>query len=127
MSKKKILVIDDEEDFCYLMKLNLEGTGDFEVITAFSGQEGIDKSKQMAFDLVIMDLNMPDLSGEEALDTLKQMNPSLPVLLFSVYHDDISTLSSAVKSKADGIIAKPIDHSQLYATINNVLNKSKPR
>jgi len=120
---RKILVIDDEKDLCNLMKLNLENTGEFDVTMAFSGQEGIALAKQDKFDLVITDYNMPDMNGEEVMDNLKLINPSLPVLLFSVYHDDDSTLSANIKNKSAGIIAKPIDHSQLHKTIRDVLDK----
>lgn len=123
MEKKKILIIDDEEDLCYLMKLNLENSGEFEVFIAFSGQEGIDKFKQVDADLVITDYNMPDMNGGEVMDALKEIKPSLDVLLFSVYHDDTSTLPSHVKEKAAGIIDKPIDRQLLHKKIKEVLNK----
>ena len=123
MSKKKILVIDDEEDLCELMKLNLEHTGELEVVIAFSGKDGIDRCKQTEFDLVITDFHMPDMNGEQVLDALKQLRPSVPVLLFSIYHDDDSMLSSSVKEKARGIISKPINHDELYKKINEALNK----
>ena len=121
MDKKKILVIDDEQDLAVLLKMNLEGTGKFDVVNAFTGQEGVDKAKETAFDLVITDFNMPDMNGEQVIDTLKNMSPSIPVLLFSVYHDDTSTLSASVKDKASGIISKPIDHDELYQKISEVV------
>jgi two-component system response regulator HydG len=127
MDRKKILIIDDEEDLCLLMKLNLESSGEFEVITAFSGQEAISKIKDIAFDLVITDYNMPDMNGEDVINQAKEMKPSLPILLFSVYHDDSFTLTSRIKNKADGIISKPIDHSQLNKVIHEVLNKDKDK
>ncbi|MFH1622007.1 MAG: response regulator [Candidatus Omnitrophota bacterium] len=120
---RKILVIDDEEDLCNLIKLNLESAGEFKVTMAFSGEEGIAKAQQEKFDLAITDFNMPDMNGEEVIDNLKQINPSLPVLLFSIYHDDNPMFSSNIKKKLSGIISKPIDHSQLCKTINDVLNK----
>ncbi len=121
MSLKKILVIDDEQDLCLIMKLNLESTSEYDVSIAFSGQEGLAKAKQTPFDLVITDFNMPDMNGEEVMDALKKINPSLPVLLFSVYHQDSTTLTSNIKNKASGIINKPIDHKQLNKTIKDIL------
>ena len=125
MERKKILIIDDEEDLCRLMKLNLESDGRLEVAIAFSGQEGIGKVNKEAFDLVITDFDMPDMNGNEVIDALKQINSSLPVLLFSVYHDDVSTLLPSIKNKANGIINKPIDHSQLHKLIKDALYQDK--
>lgn len=127
MDKKKILIIDDEKDLCELMKLNLESMGKFEVTVAYSGQEGIKKAKETNFDLVISDFSMPGMDGKEVLETLKNFNPLLPVVLFTVYHDDVSTIPRSIKSKADGLINKPIDHEQLYKTINGILEKNKGR
>jgi len=64
---------------------------------------------------------MPDMNGEAVLIELKKITPSMPVLLFTIYHDDPSTLSPAIKEKADGLIAKPIESGQLQATINKAL------
>jgi DNA-binding NtrC family response regulator len=125
MDKKKILVIDDEEDLCFLVKMNLENTGEFEVSTAFSGEEGIKKAKEENVDLVITDFNMPDMNGEEVINALKAIKPSLPVLLFSIYYDDSVTLPSAVKKKANGIICKPIDRDELHKVINDALGNKK--
>lgn len=119
--RKKILIIDDEEDLCRLLKLILEKDGRIHVDTAFSGQEGIDKAKKKAYDLVITDFVMPDMNGNEVIGVLKQINPSLQILLFSVYFDDVSTLSPSIKNKINGIIHKPIDHSQLHKVIDDFL------
>ena len=123
MNKKRILVIDDEEDLCFLVKMNLESTGEFEVIMAFSGEEGVEKLKRENFDLVMTDFNMPGMNGEEVMDAAREINPSLPVLLFSVYHDDSATLPPRVKEKASGIICKPINHEELHKVINDTLVK----
>ena len=124
MGKKKILVIDDEKSLCVLMKMNLESTGEFEVSTAHSGREGLDMVADGGFDLVISDYKMPGMDGKAVLDALKKMNPNFPVVLFSIYYDDDSTIAEYVHRKADGVISKPIDHDQLYDTIKAVLAKS---
>lgn len=118
----KILIIDDEEDICEMMKLNLESGGEFQVTTAYSGEDGIEKAKGGDFDLVITDYYMPGVDGGEVIDTMKKLKPHVPVLLFSIYHDDESTLTLSVKKKADGIINKPIHHDQLYTAIKAALN-----
>ncbi len=124
MEKKKILIIDDEGDICDMMKLNLESTGEFEVMTATTGEEGVEKAKKTKIDLVISDFYMPGMNGEEVLGAIKEIDSKIPVLLFSIYHDDESTLATSVKKKADGIINKPINHRQLYNAIKGALSKS---
>jgi len=62
---KKILVVDDEPDIIAVMKFTLEKNG-FEVITAYNGQEGIEKALACTPDLVILDVLMPEMSGDEA-------------------------------------------------------------
>ena len=124
MPKKKILVIDDEKNLCILLKSNLENTGEYEVTTAYSGEEGIKKAKETDFDLVITDFKMPGLNGREVLNALKDLKPNSPVVLCSVYHDDPSTVTALDIAKADGIITKPFEHKQLYKTIKDILSES---
>ena len=124
MAKKKILIIDDEKDLCDLMKMNIEARGEFDVTVAYSGFEGIEKIKQIDFDVVITDFSMPEINGEEVVNESKKIKPNLPVLLFSIYHDDDTVMTRNIKSKADGLIHKPIDQDQLFTAINNVLNKN---
>jgi two-component system alkaline phosphatase synthesis response regulator PhoP len=121
MFKKKILVIDDERNLCILLKSNLESTGEYEVTTANSGEEGLKKAKETNFDLVVTDFKMPGLNGSQVLNALKDMKPYSPVVLCSVYHDDPSTVTALDIAKADGIISKPFEHKQLYNTIKKIL------
>lgn len=124
MPKKKILVIDDEKNLCILLKSNLESTCEYEVDTAYSGEEGLRKAKETEFDLVITDFKMPGLNGRQVLNALKNMRPYSPVVLCSVYHDDPSTVTALDIAKADGIITKPFEHKQLYSTIKRILTDS---
>ena len=93
--------------------------------TVNSGEKGIEKTREVDFDLIITDFYMPGMDGGEVLNTVKEARPDLPVLIFSIYHDDESTLAHSTKEKADGIINKPIEHSQLYSEIKKALAKKK--
>ncbi|MBI3996086.1 MAG: response regulator [Candidatus Omnitrophica bacterium] len=126
MSKKRILIIDDEKDLCNITKLNLERTGEYDVTTAYSGREGLKKANAGAFDLVITDFKMPGMDGRQVLEALKAMRPHAPVVLFSVYHDDPETVTIDIQTKADGVIHKPIDHEQLCRVIHDVLGGQEP-
>jgi len=121
MTKRRILLIDDERDLCLVMKLNLERTGAYEVTVAYSGPEGLERARVAEFDLVITDFNMPGMNGGDVLHALKAMRPQAPVVLCSVYHDDANSITEGVRREADGLINKPIDHAKLLRTIEQAL------
>ncbi len=68
--RKKILLIDDEEDFCFFMKQNLERTSKFQVTTANEGAKGIGLAKKEKPDLILLDIVMPELSGSKVAELL---------------------------------------------------------
>ena len=71
VSKKTILIIDDEEDFCYFIKLNLEQTGNFEVLTASNGTDGISIAQRYQPDLILLDIIMPNMTGTQVAEVLR--------------------------------------------------------
>ena len=68
--KKTILIVDDEEDFCFFVKLNLEQTGKFDVLTATSGAEGIKMAIKYQPDLILLDIIMPNMPGTQVAEEL---------------------------------------------------------
>ena len=81
---KKILLVDDEDGIQMLYREELEDSG-YEVVSAFTGEEGIEKVKSESPDLVILDIQMPGMNGIETLRQMKMDNPDLPVILSSAY------------------------------------------
>lgn len=71
MGKKKILIIDDEIDFSNLVKKNIEKTGEFEVIIAASGEEGIKLTREKKPDLILLDVVMPEIDGGDVASQIK--------------------------------------------------------
>jgi len=123
MGKRKILIIDDEENLAFLMKANLERSGDFEIATARNGKVGLEMAKVTEYDLVITDYKMPVMDGKAVLEALRKMHPNLPIVIFSVYHDDDSTITRELRAQADGVISKPIDNQALSQVIEKALRK----
>ena len=121
MAKKKLLLIDDKRKFCQMVKQWLELRENYEVTVAYSGEEGIERAKGTLFDAVITDFNMPGMSGDAVIETLKLIRPGLPVVLLSVYHDDAATITPDIRYKADAVVGKPINHEQLVKTLENLL------
>lgn len=83
---KKILLVDDEEGIQMLYREELEEEG-YEVISAYTGEEGLEKFKTESPDLVILDIQMPGINGIETLRQMKMENPKLPVILSSAYNE----------------------------------------
>ena len=77
MAKKKILLIDDEENLRKLIKMNLELTGAFEVATAAGGIEGIALAQKTVPDLILLDILMPGMDGIETLKRLRKDKDTL--------------------------------------------------
>lgn len=83
---KKILLVDDEEGIQLLYREELEEEG-YEVISAYTGEEGLEKFKSESPDLVILDIQMPGMNGIETLRQMKMENPKLPVILSTAYNE----------------------------------------
>ena len=124
MSKKKhkILIVDDERSIrrtlCDILEFE-----NFQVEEAENGMEGLAKAKGGKYDLVIMDIKMPQMDGLEALERLQILQPDLPVIMISG-HGTIETAVEAVKKGAFDYISKPPDLNRLLITVRNALDKS---
>jgi CheY-like chemotaxis protein len=119
MDKKKILIIDDEEDFTKLVKMNLEGTGEYEVRTENKGKFGLAVAKEFKPDLILLDVMMPGKDGCEVRYELKneQETKDIPVVFLT------AVVSSKDTEKNNGLIggnlfiAKPVDIKKLIEVI----------
>ena len=119
MSKKLLLVVDDEENIRLLYKEELKEEG-YDVLLAENGYDAIDLVKKNKIDLVILDIKMPKIDGIETLRLLKGEKRDLPVVLCSAYGEykqDFCTWAS------DAYIVKTADLSELKAVVKNILNK----
>ncbi len=115
---KKILLVDDEEGIQMLYREELEDDG-YEVISAYSGEEGLQKFKDESPDLVVLDIQMPGMNGIETLRQMKMNNPDLPVILstaYSEYKQDLGAWAS------DEYVVKSSDISDLKEAIRKHLS-----
>jgi two-component system, cell cycle response regulator DivK len=117
----KILYIEDEFHNRVLVQRVLMASG-FEVVEAENGQEGIKLAQQVGPDLILMDINLPDIDGYEATTRLKQMEQlnNVPIIALTanvMKGDREKTLSAG----CDGFISKPIDVDRLPEQINEFL------
>ncbi len=123
--KARILLIDDDVSLCQMTKLNLERTGSYSVTTTYLGQTGVDTAQKKPFDLIITDFNIPDMQGPEIIESIRRTNNQVPILLFSIYHDDETLIDTDLKRKTDGVISKPINQQQMIRTIESALLRNQ--
>ena len=116
---KKILVVDDEENIRELYRDELAEEG-YQVELADNGLQALSKFESFRPDLVTLDVMMPGMDGIEVLRRIRQMNPSVPVLLltaFGEFKQDFNTWAS------DAYIVKSADVSELKQTVRQLLSK----
>lgn len=115
---KKILLVDDEEGIHLLYREELEEEG-YEVHSALTGEEALEKLRIINPDLVILDINMPGMNGIEVLRQMKEINPKLPVVLSSAYHEYKQDLGAWA---SDDYIVKSADLDDLKAAVRRHLS-----
>jgi len=117
MSKLRIFLIDDHNLFRSGVKALLARQPDFEVVgEAADGLEGLKRAKQLKPDVVLLDLNMPGISGREAVKMLVEELPRTQVLMLTV-SEDAEDLMDTLKSGARGYLLKNIDADYLVDAI----------
>jgi two-component system response regulator HydG len=119
--RKKILVVDDDNIHCFMLNSTLSRWG-YKISTAEDGLTAIEKVQKQIFDLVLMDIRMPRVSGLEALVEIKSYNPSLPVILMTAYVAE-ENVAEARKRGASDFLTKPFDMDELKKAIGRALTK----
>ncbi|HEX5734247.1 MAG TPA: sigma-54 dependent transcriptional regulator [Blastocatellia bacterium] len=116
-----ILVIDDEEQILDALRLNLEQTG-YSVSTAKTGEEGLVLFNNGDFDLVLADLQLPDMQGTEVMRRLKEKRPSIEVIIISGY-GSVARAVEATKAGAFHFVEKPFEIDALLLLIERALER----
>jgi DNA-binding NtrC family response regulator len=117
----RILIVDDEENLRHTVARVLQRAG-FEVTTAASGKEGLTLLSQQTFDLVYMDIRMPDMNGLETLQAINVNYPKLPVILFTG-QPDLNSAVSALRQGAIDYLQKPLKPELIVERAKTVLLK----
>ncbi|MBQ4530323.1 MAG: response regulator [Lachnospiraceae bacterium] len=122
---KVILAIDDEEHILELLAYNLENNG-FKVLTASSGEDGLEIIKKENIDLILLDIMLPGIDGMEMLKRLRK-NPDtadLPVIMLTAKSEEINKVLG-LEVGADDYISKPFGIYELVARVKAVLRRSE--
>ncbi len=117
--KPKILVVDDERSHRQMIEAVLSAEG-YEIAQADNGQAAIDAVTEKFYDLVIMDIRMPELGGIEALKKIKTISPGIPIVIMTAYAS-VGTAVDALKSGASDYLTKPLDIEELKILVAKTL------
>jgi two-component system, OmpR family, KDP operon response regulator KdpE len=112
--KPLVLIVDDEPQIRRLLTVTLEANG-YRVIAAATGQEGLVLAAQHRPDLIVLDLGLPDLSGREILNRLREWSTT-PVVILSVQDDEAGKVA-ALDAGADDYVTKPFNTAELLARL----------
>ena len=117
--KAKILVADDETSHRQMIEAVLAAEG-YEVTQAEDGQAAISAVEDRFYDLVIMDVRMPNVDGIQALQKIKQISPDIPVIIMTAYAS-VGSAVDALKSSAYDYLIKPLDIDELKILVDKAL------
>jgi two-component system response regulator HydG len=120
-NKKSILIVDDDIAHRTMLRILLEW--EYEIAEADCGALAIEKVQRTPFDLVLMDVCMPEIGGIEALDKIKACRPKIPVIMMTAYASN-ETVAHALEKGAYGYLAKPFDFENLRQAIENAVRNS---
>ena len=116
-----LLWVDDEIELLKAHIIFLKNK-DYEVVTASNGQDALDLCRERTFDLVLLDENMPGLSGLETLSQLKDMHPTMPIVMVTKSEEE-NIMDQAIGSKIADYLIKPVNPSQILLTLKKHLHK----
>ena len=124
MNKKTILIVDDDIPLTQAMKINLEDTGNFEVIVENDSRNAIERATEHRPDLILLDIVMPGLDGGDVSAQLKShpMLKDIPVLIVTALVANNETgEGDAITSGGQAMVAKPVQFDKLTHAIESSL------
>ena len=116
-----VLVVDDDEDLQTTFKQFLKEAG-FGRIVVGTGEKAISYAEKQKFDLVFLDLQLPDMSGDEVYLRLKELHPDLPIVIITGYPNS-SMLSKILQNGPVTVVKKPIEFEQLIRMVKELGHK----
>ena len=121
---KEILVVDDEKDLVGLMTKILEFEG-YNVTPAYNGYECLEKIKEKEFDLILLDIMMPRMSGWDVFSRVKKMGYATKVIFVSVLEVSEDRKNMLINEGLTDYMTKPFSDDELVEVVNRVLKEQK--
>lgn len=122
MTKPLILLVEDERHIAQTVQLNLELEG-YEVQHAADGKIALQKFKSQKFDLVVLDIMLPEIDGLTLCDLFRDQNKSLPILILSARSSNEDKIDG-LRLGADDYLTKPFNLEELLLRVKNLLRRS---
>ena len=119
----RILLVDDDESIRTTLKAILEDEG-YLVDMAASGKEAIEKTQEIAYNLALLDIRLPDIEGIELLKLIKENVPRTRKIMLTGY-PSIQNAVSAVNKNADAYLIKPVDIEKLITVVKDQLKQQE--
>ena len=125
--KQYLLVIDDEKDFTFFVKKNLEASGEFDVTVCNEATQAIERARQQRPHLILLDIMMPGMGGEEIATALEQYpeTKQIPVIFLTALVKEEETKQQAHMIGGHHFVAKPVKINELIKVLNDVSEGSK--
>ena len=121
--KFSILLVEDEENLQEALKLNLELEG-YEITGAYDGAEALRAVQKEYFNLIILDVMLPEIDGITVCETIRLSNPDIPILILSAKNSSADRVLG-LKKGADDYLTKPFNLEELLIRVNNLIKKSE--
>lgn len=121
--KPSILLVEDEENLHEALKLNLELEG-FDVTSAYDGTGALTAVQAEYFDLIILDVMLPEMDGINVTETIRISNNEVPILILSAKNSSADRVLG-LKKGADDYLTKPFNLEELLLRIHKLINKNK--
>ena len=121
--KTSILLVEDEENLHEALKLNLE-LENYDVTSAFDGAAALKTIEGEYFDLIILDVMLPEMDGISVTETIRLSNNEVPILILSAKNSSADRVLG-LKKGADDYLTKPFNLEELLLRINKLINKNK--
>lgn len=118
----RILLVEDEENIREVVKLNLE-LEEYEVITSDNGKDALKKIEEQHFDLLILDVMLPDVDGFQICEQVRLSNMEVPIIFLTAKDTSLDRITG-LKKGADDYLTKPFHLEELLLRVNNLIKRS---
>ncbi len=118
----RILLVEDEENIRDIVKMNLEMEG-YEVVTAGDGKRAIKLTKDQHFDLLILDIMIPEINGLQVCEQVRLRNATVPIIFLTAKDNPVDKIEG-LKRGADDYVTKPFNLEEFLLRVNNLIRRS---